>query len=122
MLCGLRVITAEKEQLAAQDNLIQALSMSYENVYAVNMDTGVCVCYRMGQAISDRYGEKFAVGDYEKNIRAYIDNDVHEADRHLFNEVSTVAGVGRMFTDKKTAYFNYRVTVTVLLSIFSARS
>ena len=109
VLCGLRVITAEKEQLATQDNLILALSMSYENVYAVNMDTGVAVCYRMGQTMSDRYGEKFAVGDYEKNICSYINNDVHEDDRHLFDEVRTIAGIDRLFADKKAMYFNYRV-------------
>lgn len=121
VLCGLRVITAEKEQLATQDNLILALSMSYENVYAVNMDTGVAVCYRMGQTMSDRYGEKFAAGNYEKNIRAYIDNDVHGADRHLFDGIRTIAGVEQMFADKKTAYFNYRVNRNGLVQYFQCQ-
>ena len=59
-----------------KDNLIQALAIPYENIYAVNADTCEAVCYRMGQAISDRYGQRFAVGNYEQNIISYIENDV----------------------------------------------
>ena len=35
--------------MESQDNLIQALAVSYENVYAVNMNTEEAVCYRMGR-------------------------------------------------------------------------
>ena len=39
VLCALRWVTAEKEEMASQDNLIQALAIPYENIYAVNADT-----------------------------------------------------------------------------------
>ena len=109
VLCALRSITAEKEEMASQDNLIQALAIPYENIYAVNMDTREAICYRMGQAISDRYGEKFAAGNYEVNIGSYVQNDVLEEDRHLFDCILTVADVNELLSDKKTYYFNYRV-------------
>ena len=92
-----------------QDNVIQALAIPYENVYAVNVETGEGVCYRMGQIISDRYGHKFAAGSYEDNIRYYIENEVLEEDRCLFDKVCSVSGVNALLSDKQTYYFNYRV-------------
>lgn len=109
VICTFRNITAEKATMETQDNLIQALAVSYENVYAINMNTGEAVCYRMGQTMSDRYGTKFAAGNYDRNLSAYIDNDVFEEDRHLFDDVRTVAGVSTLLEDKQAYYFNYRV-------------
>ena len=54
VLCTLRWVTAEKEEIASQDNLIQALAIPYENIYAVNGETCEATCYRMGQAMNDR--------------------------------------------------------------------
>lgn len=118
VICGLRNISSEKETIESQDNLIKALSMSYENVYAVNMDTHEGVCYRMGQAMSDRYGHKFAAGMYEPSIAAYIDNDVLIEDRGLFDKVKTVEGVKELLSDRQTYYFNYRVKRNNLVQYF----
>lgn len=109
IICGLRQITAEKEARETQDNLIMALAMPYENVYTVNMDTGEAICYRMGQAMCDRYGQKFAAGSYEKNISEYIRNDVYEEDRHLFDNVRLISHVDRFMEHRRSYYFNYRV-------------
>ena len=99
----------EKEIMESQDNLIQALAIPYENVYMVNMDTCEATCYRMGQVISNRYGQKFAVGNYEQNIASYIENDVLQEDRCLFDQVRFISGVRELLADKSTYYFNYRV-------------
>ena len=109
VLCGLRQITAEKETLERQDSLILALSTSYENVYTIEGDTGEAICYRMGQEMSDRYGQKFAIGNYEYNIGLYIEQDVLEEDRHLFDEIRSVSGVNQLLADRRNYYFNYRV-------------
>ena len=105
----MRQISAEKEELASQDSMIQALAIPYENIYAVNADTGEAVCYRMGQTMTERYGHKFAVGDYEKNIASYIDNDVLEEDRWLFDPLRRLQDANALISEKKTYYFNYRV-------------
>ena len=109
VLCTLRWITAEKEKMESQDNLIQALAIPYENIYAVNADTCEAICYRMGQTMNDRYGRKFAAGNYERNIRTYVENDVLDEDRRLFDRVCTVDGVNALLSDRKAYYFNYRV-------------
>ena len=109
IFCGFRIITDENAALQAQDNLINVLSSSYENIYSVNMDTHNGVCYRMGKAISDRYGNMFVVGNYENSITSYIENDVLEEDRHLFEQVRTIEGVAQLLKNKQTFSFNYRV-------------
>ncbi|MGN0583986.1 MAG: response regulator [Ruminococcus sp.] len=109
VICGLRNISAEKEKLESLDNLIKALSMAYENVYAVNMNTAEVVCYRMGQTITARYGQKFAVGNYESNIKLYIENDVFEGDRHLFDNVRKIDSIKTLLAEKQSYSFNYRV-------------
>ncbi|MDD6032409.1 MAG: response regulator, partial [Oscillospiraceae bacterium] len=109
ILLGLRQITAEKAALESQDNLIQALAIPYENIYAVNADANEAVCYRMGQTMNERYGQKFAIGNYERNIATYIENDVLAEDRHLFDLVRTTDSVNLLLANKKTYYFNYRV-------------
>lgn len=109
VILGFRNISAEKVLQNTQTNLIQALSMPYQNVYAVNMDTGEALNYRMDRTISSRYGETFAAGDYEKNIGMYVQNDVYEEDRHLFDRIISVSEVERLLSDKLTYSFNYRV-------------
>lgn len=109
IICGFRDITSEKEIIETQNNLVQALAISYENVYTVNADTCEAICYRMGQVMSECYGQKFAAGNYEQNIGTYIENDVFEEDRHLFDCVRYVSEVNVLLADKKTYYFNYRV-------------
>ena len=110
VLCTMRSITSEKEEMASQDNLIQALAIPYENIYAVNADTGEAICHRMGQTMHDRYGQRFAAGSYERNIRTYIDNDVLSEDRPLFSCVCSIESVNRLLSDRKTYYFNYRIS------------
>ena len=109
VICVLRCVTSEKEVLASQDNLIQALAIPYENIYKINGDTGEGICYRMGQDMNERYGQKFIAGNYEQNIRTYIENDVLKEDWNLFNRICTVSDVNELLKDKRTYYFNYRV-------------
>ena len=103
-----RDMTAEWEA-EARDGLIKALAIPYADIYIVNADTKEAICHRMTKAISDRYGEEFAVGNYENNIRLYVESEVIEEDRPLFACVLTVAGVNELLTDKKAYYFNYRI-------------
>ena len=108
-LCGFRNIAAEKEALETQDNLIQALAMAYENVYAVNMDTEIAISFRMGQTISDRYGKEFVAGNYGHNMQLYVANEVLEEDRYLFDQISSVKGVKALLADQTVYSVNYRV-------------
>ena len=114
--------TFNQEELEAQDNLVRALALPYDSIYTVNADTCEAVCYRMGQIMTERYGQKFAVGNYEENIRSYIENDVFEEDRYLFDKVRFVSGVNELLADKVSYYFNYRVSRGEQIRYFQCRS
>ncbi len=122
LICGFRDITADKERRETQSNLIQALALSYQNVYAVNMDTKEAVCYRMDRTIKSRYGQEFAVGDYELNIKMYVENDVYEDDRKLFDKISTIAGIRKLLENKTTHSFGYRVFRDGKISYFECQA
>ena len=104
-----RELTALLASERQQGAIIYALGNAYESIYTVNEQTHEAVCCRMGQIINERYGRKFAAGDYEQNIKIYIANEVLPADHHLFDRVSTVAGVSELLKKKKSYSFNYRV-------------
>ena len=57
-------------------SLIQALAIPYENIYKIDANTGEGICYRMGSDMKERYGQRFAAGNYEQAIHIYIENDV----------------------------------------------
>ena len=121
VICMFRVINEEKEVMEVQDNLLHALSLSYENIYAVNMDTVEAVCYRMGQIMNDRYGKKFISSNYENSIRLYVENDVFEEDRYLFDDIISIPGVQMILADKKVYSFNYRVLRNDMIQYFQCQ-
>ncbi|MDD6190061.1 MAG: histidine kinase dimerization/phospho-acceptor domain-containing protein [Firmicutes bacterium] len=106
---SLTTLLAQKEEIDAQDSLIRALSLTYANVYSVNIKTHEAVCYNMGASMTERYGQKFASGNYEDNIKTYIENDVLEEDRELFDCVREAAKANSLLKDRIDYYFNYRV-------------
>lgn len=90
-------------------SLIQALAIPYENIYKIDANTGEGICYRMGSDMKERYGQRFAAGNYEQAIHIYIENDVLIEDRYLFDRINTISGVNELLKDKRTYHFNYRV-------------
>ena len=90
-------------------SLIQALAIPYENIYKIDANTGEGICYRMGSDMKERYGQRFAAGNYEQAIHIYIENDVIIEDRYLFVRINTISGVNELLKDKRTYHFNYRV-------------
>lgn len=70
--------------------LFRLREIKYENIFTVNADTCEAIYYSMGQTMTERYGHKFAGGNYEYVIQSYIEDDVLEEDRHLFDQVRTV--------------------------------
>lgn len=106
---GLRVIADEKEKIAAQQNLINALAASYRDVYAVNMDTEEAISHRMSKDMMDRYHRPFSKGMYSDNITLYVENEVLEEDRELFAPIRTMEQVKQIFQEKNHYSFNFRI-------------
>ena len=109
ILCIMRQITGDKEKFTMQDSIIRTLVVPYENVYVVDSHSGTTVCYSMGEAMLERYGEEFFTGNYEKKIGYYIENDVLEEDRKLFDEIRLLKDVEKLLAERNNYCLNYRV-------------
>ena len=92
-----------------QRKLIRALTMPYETVYGVSMDTGLCTCYRMSESMNEFYDDVNIESDYEDNIRRYVGKDVLDEDKCLFDDICSIRQVKRIFFRKQMHYINYRV-------------
>ena len=109
VIVGMRQITVEREKRETQNNLILALSMAYDNVYSVNLDTDVMTCYRMSGTILKRHGRRFAEDSYTRNMEAYLQNDVHPGDRHLFDRIATSQRLEELTKERQSYSFQFRV-------------
>ena len=59
----------------------------------------------MGEAMLERYGETFFNGDYEKKISYYIENDVLEEDRKLFDQIRLLKDIEKLLAERNTTAF-----------------
>ena len=108
-LFALSDVDNEIKNIKIKNNVIQALSSSYENVYAVSEETGIAICFRMGKEIEKLYYDSFSKGNYEDNIKTYYKNEVIEEDRHLFYAIDTPSKVLSKLTKRSEYTFNYRI-------------
>ena len=102
-------VEADKEKFAMQDSIIRTLVAPYENAYVVDIHSGTTTCYSMGEAMLERYGEEFFNGDYEKKISYYIENDVLEEDRKLFDQIRSLKNIEKLLSERNNYSLNYRV-------------
>ena len=109
ILCIMRQITGDKEKFTMQDSIIRTLVVPYENAYVVDIHTGKTICYSMGQAMLERYGEDFFSGNYEKKISYYIENDVLKEDRKLFDQIRFLKNIENLLAERNNYCLNYRV-------------
>lgn len=99
----------DKEKFTMQDSIIRTLVAPYENAYVVDIHSGTTTCYSMGEAMLERYGEEFFNGDYEKKISYYIENDVLEEDRKLFDQIRFLKNIEKLLDERNNYCLNYRV-------------
>lgn len=102
-------VEADKEKFKMQDSIIRTLVAPYENAYVVDIHSGTTTCYSMGEAMLERYGETFFNGDYEKKISYYIENDVLEEDRKLFDQIRSLKNIEKLLAERNNYSLNYRV-------------
>ena len=92
-----------------EENLIRALSLSYDSVYACKFSTGYMVKCWLTENITKNYGNIFNEGNYEPMLGEYREKVVAEPDRHLFTEIGTIDKLKQVLGDKLAYSFNFRV-------------
>ena len=102
-------ISEEKEYRETQHELIRALSSTYQNIYTVSFETKKAKIYRISPVMSAKYHAFFSDNDYEKSINQYIEGEVYPDDRVLFQPIITLENIKKLFDEKLSHSFSYRV-------------
>ena len=89
--------------------MIQALSMDYSNVYRVNLDKDTVQAFRMSNAITKNFGNRFQEGSYKDLIHFYVQTAVYEPDREMLLEYAAPEHLMQVLEGVRSCAVNYRV-------------
>lgn len=98
-----------KKNKSSLKRVIKALAILYENIYKVDLDTNEYICYHMGNTIKTLYGKKFEKGLYDDICRFYVENNVIDEDKYLFDSISNVKSVKELLKNSNSYSFNFRI-------------
>lgn len=94
------------EQLSVMD----ALTVNYECVYKVDLDTHLFEALRISDFISEQLGRRLTPETaYEVGMEAYASLNVYSHDREMFRENSSIDVIVPALAEKKEYAFEYRI-------------
>ena len=100
----------EKENEPHHAELVQALSIDYKLVCFIDLDSGMGITLRQesgnGYMFDSKEGQQFSL---EECMEAYIQESVHEEDREMLRQASSVGRLKEELSKKKLYHVNYRV-------------
>ena len=89
--------------------MIQALSRDYTNVYRVNLTKDAVRAFRMSNAITKNFGNRFQEGSYKKLIRFYVERAVYEPDKEMLLAYALPEHLMQVLEAESSCAVNYRV-------------
>ena len=89
--------------------MIQALCMDYTNVYRVNLTRDTVQAFRMSNAITKNFGNRFQEGSYKDLIRFYVETAVYEPDREMLLAYALPEHLIQELKEETSSAVNYRV-------------
>jgi len=101
-------------------NIINALSSNYENIYIVNIESSKMFMYEKDSYSNKNIFHKQNIIDksYDEKFSFYAQNDVYEDDRELFNKITTLEKVKKIFSNKVEYSFVFRTLRSYVLHYF----
>lgn len=99
----------EKKNERRQMELLQALSIDFNLVCFVDPDTGMVMPIRSdGRELESIFDGQIP---YKECMEQYIEGWVHEDDRELVRQASSIEALQKQLAEKKRCYINYRKCV-----------
>lgn len=90
-------------------NIINALGLVYQNVYAVDIETSKLYIYRMSDRIKSKYEQTLHSTGYKEGMKIYLTNEVFEKDWHFFDPILDLEKIKKLFSNRSEYSFTYRV-------------
>ena len=104
-----KLIDAASSRERQYMEMIQALSMDYTNVYWVNLTRDTVWAFRMSNAITKNFGNRFQEGSYKNLIRYYVETAVYEPDKGMLLEYALPEHLMKVLEEESSCAVNYRV-------------
>lgn len=89
--------------------VIEGLSVNYEAILYVDLDTGKIMPYRLSTRIENIFNRKFCQMDYSMYTDTYIDHWVYQEDRQMVRKAMLPESIREQLSQSSTFYVNYRV-------------
>ncbi len=89
--------------------VIEGLSVNYESILYVDLDTDQVLPYRLSERAERQFGEKCQIGGYIKYAKDYASMWVHPEDKELVAHTTTPEHIREKLANQKTYYINYRI-------------
>ena len=103
-----RIQKLDRERSRHQE-MIQALSVDYTNVYRVNLTKDTVQAFRMSNVIVKNFGNRFQEGSYIELIRFYVETAVYEPDKRMLLAYAAPEHLIEMLKKESSCAVNYRV-------------
>lgn len=97
-----------KGELFIINQIVDALSSGFHDVYYADISTGLMTSYRCSRTTRESFGDRFEHGSFESSFYYYVRNAVHPDDQKLFEPVLTITGVRSLFKIQTSYGFKYR--------------
>lgn len=107
--------TVQKQQERLQEmrhkQLIQALSIDYEFVYFLDLETGSGIPLQSNGTNGIDFDVLFREeSSYEESMGQYIESFVYEEDKELLRQTSSLEALKKELSEKELYYANYRIS------------
>lgn len=90
-------------------NTVQALGLTFDNIYITSIQTGITTSQKQSNFIKKTYGKAFSYGKYEQLLKTYVQKEVIQEDKYLFEQISTISKLENLLCVKNEHSFIYRV-------------
>jgi PAS domain S-box-containing protein len=116
MDCTAQKLQEKKEQAEKEKQyleMVEALSIDFDAVFYLNLDTGTGFAYRMNEEMEQKFSAEFGLdltGEMQlrQNMDFYIDKFVYQDDRETFRSATTKESLKEKLLDKPVLYLTYR--------------
>lgn len=89
--------------------MIEGLSVDYESIFYVNLDTNRIKAYRVSERFQTQFPKDRPVCDFVGFDEDYIENWVYPEDRKIVEGVTDPDNIRKVLAEHKTYHVNYRV-------------
>lgn len=89
--------------------MIEGLSVDYESIFYVNLDTNRIKAYRVSERFQKQFPKDCPICDFVGFDEDYIENWVYPEDRKIVEGVTDPDNIRKVLAEHKTYHVNYRV-------------